>query len=82
VTTAEAALDSPGAYLAEMVSSVRALLPGRLGLEDADGASLAEDVTACGPLPLFDNSAMDGHVVRAAGGPGLLLARPGRPMRS
>jgi hypothetical protein len=39
VTTAEAALDSPGTYLAEMVSSVRPLLPCRLGLENADGAT-------------------------------------------
>jgi len=66
VTTAEAAWDSPGTYLAEMLSSVRPLLPCRLGLEDADGATPAEDVTARGPLPLFDNSAMDGYAVRAA----------------
>jgi molybdopterin molybdotransferase len=66
VTTAEAALDSPGTYLAEILSAVRPLLPCRLGLEDADGATLAEDVTAHGPLPLFDNSAMDGYAVRAA----------------
>jgi hypothetical protein len=41
VTTAEAALDSPGTHLAEieMVSSVRPLLPRRLGLEDADAAT-------------------------------------------
>ncbi len=66
VTTAEATLNSPGTYLAEMVSSVRPLLPCQLGLEDADGATLAEDVTARVPLPLFDNSAMDGYAVRAA----------------
>jgi len=66
VTTAEATLNSPGTYLAEMVSSVRPLLPCQLSLEDADGATLAEDVTARVPLPLFDNSAMDGYAVRAA----------------
>jgi molybdopterin molybdotransferase len=66
VTTAEAALDSPGTYLGRDTLSCPPLLPCRLGLEDADGATLAADVTAHGPLPLFDNSAMDGYAVRAA----------------
>lgn len=41
-------------------------MPCRLGVEDADGATVAEDATAPDPLPLFDNSAMDGYAVRAA----------------
>jgi molybdopterin molybdotransferase len=35
------------------------------GLADAEGLVLAKDVTAAGPLPVFDNSAMDGYAVRA-----------------
>ena len=35
-----------------------------LGLGDAYGLVLAEDVAAATPLPSFDNSAMDGYAVR------------------
>src|SRR5690606_34929928 len=38
----------------------------RLALEDAHGRVLAEPVRAGTPLPLFDNSAMDGYAVRLA----------------
>ena len=37
----------------------------QLPLEDALGCILAEDVVAKGPLPRWDNSAMDGFAVRA-----------------
>jgi molybdopterin molybdotransferase len=61
-----------------------------LGLDDALGRVLAEDVAADRPLPAFDGSAMDGYAVRAAdvagaaGGAPVALAvvgesRAGRP---
>lgn len=37
-----------------------------LGLVDAEGLVLTEDVTAPVSLPVFDNSGMDGYAVRAA----------------
>lgn len=37
-----------------------------IGLADASGLALAADVVAPLPLPVFDNSAMDGYAVRAA----------------
>lgn len=43
-----------------------ALPPVEVGLDDAWGAVLAEDVRTDGPLPRWDNSAMDGYAVRAA----------------
>jgi molybdopterin molybdotransferase len=56
--------------VAEHLASVLAVvhtLPGlELGLMDAHGCVLAEDVTAPAPLPGFDNSAMDGYAVRVA----------------
>ena len=36
-----------------------------VGLEDAIGRVLAEDLVAPFPLPPFDNSAMDGYALRA-----------------
>ena len=51
-------------HLSSVLSVVR-ILPGlELGLMDAHGCVLAEDVTAPAPLPGFDNSAMDGYAVR------------------
>src|SRR3954454_20836966 len=51
-------------HLASVLSVVQ-ILPGlELGLMDAHGCVLAEDVTARAPLPGFDNSAMDGYAVR------------------
>jgi molybdopterin molybdotransferase len=53
-------------HLATVLSVVH-ILPGlELGLMDAHGCVLAEDVTAPAPLPGFDNSAMDGYAVRVA----------------
>ncbi|MCU1592325.1 MAG: molybdopterin molybdochelatase [Frankiales bacterium] len=53
-------------HLASVLSVVQ-ILPGlELGLMDAHGCVLAEDVVAPAPLPGFDNSAMDGYAVRVA----------------
>jgi molybdopterin molybdotransferase len=52
-------------HLAEVLSVVHPLAPLEVGLLDAHGCVLAEDVVATGPLPGFDNSAMDGYAVRA-----------------
>jgi molybdopterin molybdotransferase len=38
-----------------------------LPLAQARGAVLSEDVVTRWPVPLFDNSAMDGYAVRASG---------------
>ncbi len=53
-------------HLAEVLQVVQPLAPLELGLLDAHGCVLAEDVVAPHPLPGFDNSAMDGYAVRAA----------------
>ena len=52
-------------HLERILATVRRLSPSRMGLLDAQGAVLAEDVTARVDLPGFDNSAMDGYAVRA-----------------
>ncbi|UUW92523.1 molybdopterin molybdotransferase MoeA [Pimelobacter simplex] len=44
---------------------IRRRAPVVAGLASAFGRVLADDVTAPIPLPLFDNSAMDGYAVRA-----------------
>jgi molybdopterin molybdotransferase len=53
-------------HLADVLSVVRPLAALEVGLLDAHGCVLAEDVVAPQPLPGFDNSAMDGYAVRAA----------------
>jgi molybdopterin molybdotransferase len=52
-------------YLADVLTVMRPLPPRYLGVEEAEGAILAEDVAVRWPLPLFDNSAIDGYAVRA-----------------
>ncbi|MCW2778328.1 MAG: molybdopterin molybdochelatase, partial [Frankiales bacterium] len=52
-------------HLASVLDVVGVLSPLDLGLLDAHGCVLAEDVVAPAPLPGFDNSAMDGYAVRA-----------------
>ena len=53
-------------YRAEVLATVRPLDPRQLALAAADGAVLAQNITARAPLPPFDNSAMDGYAVRSA----------------
>ena len=53
-------------HLAEILSIIKPLVPLELGLLDAHGCVLAEDVHAPAALPGFDNSAMDGYAVRVA----------------
>ena len=48
--------------VAELIAARR---PVRVGLAEAVGRVLAEDVAAPMSLPVFDNSAMDGYAVRA-----------------
>jgi molybdopterin molybdotransferase len=57
-------LVSVESHLADILSTIRPLAPIEVGLSDAHGLVLAEDVAASGPLPSFDNSAMDGYAVR------------------
>jgi molybdopterin molybdotransferase len=52
-------------HLDRVLATVRPLEPIELRLMDAHGCVLAEDVVASQPLPLFDNSAMDGYALRA-----------------
>jgi molybdopterin molybdotransferase len=59
-------LVSVEAHLADILSTIRPLAPIEVGLSDAHGLVLAEDVAASGPLPSFDNSAMDGYAVRVS----------------
>jgi molybdopterin molybdotransferase len=61
---ADGALTPVETHLAEILGTIRPLAPTELSLADVDGLVLAEDVTASTPLPSFDNSAMDGYVVR------------------
>lgn len=48
-----------------IVESVQPLAVEKVALLDAAGRATAEDIVANQPLPLFDNSAMDGYAVRA-----------------
>jgi len=53
-------------HLAAVLDTVQVLSPLELGLMDAHGCVLVEDLAAPAPLPGFDNSAMDGYAVRVA----------------
>ena len=64
--TTPAGMRTVDEHLAEVLQLVQPLAPLEVGLLDAHGCVLAEDVVATGPLPGFDNSAMDGYAVRAA----------------
>ena len=59
-------LISVEAHLADILAGIRRLPPTLLGITEAEGCVLAEDITASRPLPPFDNSAMDGYAVIAA----------------
>jgi len=52
------------AHLERILSVIEPLAPLQLGLMDAHGCVLTEDVVAPAPLPGFDNSAVDGYAVR------------------
>jgi molybdopterin molybdotransferase len=70
-------LTSVDAYRAAVIAAVRPLPPRRTPLDEADGTVLAQDVTARVPLPLFDNSAMDGYAVMARD---VAMATPATPV--
>jgi molybdopterin molybdotransferase len=74
--TATEDMTSVAAHRAGIIAAVAALPPRRMGLEEADGAVLAEDVTARWPLPMFDNSAMDGYAVLSSDVAGATPAAP------
>ena len=54
------------AHRADILDRIRPLPPTQLGITEAEGSVLAEDITASRPLPPFDNSAMDGYALIAA----------------
>ena len=61
-----------------IVESVQPLAVEKVALLDAAGRATAEDIVANLPLPLFDNSAMDGYAVRAEDcGSGVVLPLQG-----
>jgi molybdopterin molybdotransferase len=64
-------------HLERVLSTVRALDPLEVGLAEAHGSLLAEDVTTRVALPAFDNSSMDGYAVRLDD---IFGARPDRPI--
>ena len=59
-------LVSIDAHRADILDRIRPLPPTQLGITEAEGSVLAEDITASRPLPPFDNSAMDGYALIAA----------------
>lgn len=54
------------AHRDRILAAAQPLPPTKVHLDDAFGLVLAEDVATRWPVPLFDNSAMDGYAVRAA----------------
>lgn len=60
-----ATMETVRGYAAAAVAAVSPLPPRAMRLADADGAALAEDVTAAWPLPRYGDSAMDGYAVAA-----------------
>ena len=73
-----AQLISVDAHLETILSALSPLPALDLGLLDAHGCMLAEDVTAPFPMPPFDNSAMDGYAVRGSDVAGASEASPVR----
>ena len=59
-------MKSVAEHLARILSVVYPLSPLQVGLQDAHGCILAEDIVAPAALPGFDNSSMDGYAVRTA----------------
>jgi len=60
-----------------VLAAVRALASEEVALEHALGRTLAEPLAAAVPIPVFDNSAMDGFAVRGAD---LVAAAADRPV--
>jgi molybdopterin molybdotransferase len=52
-------------HLATVLDGIGTVAPIELPLLEAQGLLLAENIVTRGPLPGFDNSAMDGYAVRA-----------------
>ena len=75
--TGQSAMQSVDGYLSDVLAAIRPLAPRELGLDEADGGVLTEDVTAGQALPPFDNSGMDGYAVVAAD---VAAATPERPV--
>ena len=63
-------------HLSRVLDVVQPLAPLQLGLLDAHGCVLTEDVVAPTPLPAFDNSSMDGYAVRVSDVAGAREDRP------
>jgi len=59
-------------HLAVVLGFLRPPMPVSAALADAVGLVSAEEVRASGPIPPFDNSAMDGFAVRVSDLPGAL----------
>ncbi len=74
--TGQSAMQSVDSYLSDVLAAIRPLPPRELGLDEADGGVLTEDVTAGWPLPPFDNSGMDGYAVVAADTAAATAERP------
>jgi molybdopterin molybdotransferase len=72
----QAAMQNVDSYLAEALSGIRPLAARELALAEADGAVLAERISADSPLPPFDSSAMDGYALRAADVAGAAAGAP------
>jgi molybdopterin molybdotransferase len=64
-------------HLAGILAAIQPIAPIQLGLLEAEGGVLTEDVAASHPLPSFDNSAMDGYAVRSVD---VSRAAPGNPV--
>lgn len=65
-------------HLARILDTVAPMDPIEVSLLEASGTILAENVASPGPLPAFDNSAMDGYAVTAAD---VAAAAPDTPVR-
>lgn len=63
-------------HVSRILDVVQPLAPLQLGLQDAHGCVLTEDVVAPMALPSFDNSSMDGYAVRADDVAGASPERP------
>ncbi|HWK20052.1 MAG TPA: molybdopterin molybdenumtransferase MoeA, partial [Microbacteriaceae bacterium] len=63
---------------AVVLAAVRVRPTEDVGLEEALGRTLAAPLRAAVPIPVFDNSAMDGFAVRAADVRGASAAAPVR----